>query len=59
MMIEIPKEVKNKAIFEEFVNTILKELEKDEVELRELDFNHAFTGKNKLEVNARLVIEDR
>lgn len=59
MMIEIPKEVKNKAIFEELVNTILKELEKDEVELRELDFNHAFTGKNKLEVNVRLVLEDR
>lgn len=59
MMIRIPKEVKNKAIFEELVNTILKGLEKDEVELRELDFNHAFTGKNKLEVNVRLVLEDQ
>ena len=59
MMIRIPKEAKNKAIFEELVNTILKGLEKDEVELRELDFNHAFTGKNKLEVNVRLVLEDR
>lgn len=59
MMIRIPKEAKNKAIFEELVNTILKGLEKDGVELRELDFNHAFTGKNKLEVNVRLVLEDR
>ena len=59
MMIRIPKEVKNKAIFEELVNTILKGLEKDEVELRELDFNHTFTGKNKLEVNVRLVLEDQ
>lgn len=59
MMIRIPKEVKNKAIFEELVNAILKGLEKDEVELRELDFNHAFAGKNKLEVNVRLVLEDR
>lgn len=58
-MIRIPKEVKNKAIFEELVNAILKGLEKDEVELRELDFNHAFTGKNKLEVNVRLVLEDQ
>lgn len=58
-MVQIPKEIKNKAIFEELVNTILKGLEKDEVELRELDFNHAFTGKNKLEVNVRLVLEDR
>ena len=59
MMIRIPKEAKNKAIFEELVNTILKGLEKDEVELRELDFNHVFTGKNKLEVNVRLVLEDQ
>ena len=59
MMVQIPKEIKNKAIFEELVNTILKGLKKDEVELRELDFNHAFTGKNKLEVNVRLVLEDR
>lgn len=57
-MIRIPKEVKNKAIFEELVNTILEELEKDEVKLRELDFNHAFTGKNKLEINVRLALED-
>ena len=48
----------DKAIFEELVNTILEELEKDEVELKELDFNHTFTGKNKLEVNVRLVLED-
>ena len=59
MMIRIPKEVKNKAVFEELANAILKGLEKDEVELRGLDFNHAFTGKNKLEVNVRLVLEDR
>lgn len=67
MMVQIPKEVKNKAIFEELVNTILEELEKDEVELKELDFNHTFTGKNKLEINGknkleinvRLVLEDR
>ena len=59
MMVQIPKEVKNKAIFEELVNAILKGLEKDEVELRGLDFNRVFTGKNELEVNVRLVLEDR
>lgn len=59
MMVQIPKEVKNKAIFEELANAILEELEKDEVELKELDFNHAFTGKNKLEVNVRLLLEDQ
>lgn len=59
MMIEIPKEVKNKATFEELVNMILEEVEKGGVEIRELDFNHAFAGKNKLEVNVRLVLEDR
>lgn len=59
MMIQIPKEVKNKVIFEELVNAILEELEEDKTELRELDFNHAFTGKNKLEINVRLALEDR
>lgn len=59
MMVQIPKEIKNKAIFEELVNAILEELEEGKVELRELDFNHTFTGKDKLEVSVRLVLEDR
>jgi hypothetical protein len=59
MMIQIPKETKNKVAFEELANMILEEVEKGGAEIRELDFNHAFTGKNKLEVNVHLVLEDR
>lgn len=46
MMIQIPKETKNKVAFEELANMILEEVEKGGAEIRELDFNHAFTGKN-------------
>lgn len=58
-MIEISKEFKNKVIFEELVNTILEEIKKDEAKIAELEFDHEFVGKNKLEVNVRLVVEDR
>ena len=58
-MLQIPKEVKNKVTFEELANMILEEVEKGGAEIRELDFNHTFIDKNKLEVNVRLVLEDR
>lgn len=59
MMLQMPKEAKNKATLEVLVNMILKEVEKGGAEIRELDFNHTFIDNNKLEVNVRLVLEDR